>query len=192
METSQKTLALEALKTLGFTDQELAKIEQAMEPANKPIVPIQLELMEPDSCEPTKAHDSDTGYDLYAYPLDGPGGESGNSIESVTIQPQQSVNIYTGVAVCTPRGWGYSLRGRSSLNKKGVQTLLGTIDAFYSGKLYALLYNGGKNEYTIKKGDRIAQIVFERVHEEIKLVRVPKIEVPKGARGTKGFGSSGR
>jgi dUTP pyrophosphatase len=155
-------------------------------------IPVQLELMELDSREPTKAHDSDTGYDLYAYPLDGPDGESGNSIESITVESQQSVNIYTGVAVCTPRGWGYSLRGRSSLNKKGIQTLLGTIDAYYSGKLFALLYNGGKKAYTIKKGDRIAQIVFERVYEEIELIKVKKIVVPHGARGAKGFGSSGR
>lgn len=155
-------------------------------------IPVQLELMESDSHEPTKAYDSDTGYDLYAYPLDGPDGESGKSIESIVIESQQSVNVYTGVAVCTPRGWGYSLRGRSSLNKKGIQTLLGTIDAYYSGKLFALLFNGGKKPYTIKKGDRIAQIVFERVHEEIVLKKVPKIIVPTGARGNNGFGSSGR
>lgn len=155
-------------------------------------IPVQLELMEPDSREPTRAHNTDTGYDLYAYPLDGPGGESGNSIETITIESQNSVNIYTGVAVCTPKGWGYSLRGRSSLNKKGIQTLLGTIDAYYSGKLFALLYNGTPYKYTIHKGDRIAQIVFEKVHEEIELVKVSKIQVPEGARGNKGFGSSGR
>lgn len=152
-------------------------------------VEVQFELLEEDAREPTKANNSDTGWDLYAYPLSK--GDSGDRLESVIIQPQQTLNIYTGVAVCTPRGWGYSLRGRSSLNKKGIQTLYGTIDSFYSGKLFALLYNGGETAYTIKKHDRIAQIVFEKVHEEIKLVKVKKIIVPPGSRGDKGFGSSG-
>lgn len=139
---------------------------------------VQFKLLEPDSQPPFRAHASDAGFDLYAH-------------HNCTIKPKETVNVYTGVAVVVPDGWFYSLRGRSSLNKAGIQTLLGTCDAHYSGKLFALLYNGGAEPYDVKKGERVAQIVFERV-PHVEMVEVQEFELPPGARGARGFGSSGR
>lgn len=141
-------------------------------------VEIQFKLMESDAQAPTRAHETDSGWDLYSY-------------EDAIILPKQTANLYTGVAICAPPGWGYTIRGRSSLNKRGVQTALGTVDANYCGKLFVLLYNVSNSEYQIHKGDRIAQIVFERVHN-ITLKQVDEFALPEGSRGAKGFGSSGR
>lgn len=141
------------------------------------IIKVQFKLMEPDAKAPTKAHPTDSGWDLYAY-------------HGVTLNPKQTANVYTGLAVCPPEGWGYTIRGRSSLNKRGIQTALGTVDPFYSGKLYALLYNVSNEPYTINPGDRIVQIVFEKLYD-IQLEQVVEFDLPDGARGAKGFGSSG-
>ncbi len=141
-------------------------------------IAIKFKRMEPDAKAPTKAYQTDSGWDLYAY-------------HGTTIKPKQTANIYTGVAVCAPPGWGYTIRGRSSMNKKGIQTSFGTVDAHYSGKLYTLLFNVSDVEYEIKPGDKIAQIVFEKVYD-IKLEEVTEFDLPEGSRGTSGFGSSGR
>jgi dUTP pyrophosphatase len=147
---------------------------------------VQFKLLEEGAKTPTKANNTDTGWDLYAYPVD----VNGRALPEIVLPPRQTMNIYTGIAVCTPRGWGYSLRGRSSLNKKGIQTLYGTIDPYYTGKLFALLYNGSDLPYVIRRDDRIAQIVFERVFD-VQLDEVADFVLPDGARGAKGFGSSG-
>lgn len=153
----------------------------------KSMTTVQFKLLEPDSMKPTKAHPTDAGWDLYAYPKTSWGARDTH----LEIEPKMTANVYTGVAVCTPRGWGYSIRGRSSLNKVGVQTLLGTIDPDYCGPLFALLYNSGSSAYRVKWGERIAQIVFEPIHE-VTMWEVKTFDLPPGARGEKGFGSSGR
>lgn len=140
-------------------------------------VTVKFKKLEPDALAPTKAHDHDSGYDLYAH-------------HDVLIPARQNINIYTGIAICTPPGWGYTIRGRSSLNKKGVQTSLGTVDPQYSGPLYALLFNTTDNDYIVEAGHKIAQIVFERIYD-IDMIEVDEFKLPATARGSKGFGSSG-
>lgn len=135
-------------------------------------------LLENDSKAPTRAYSSDSGWDLYSY-------------EDIIINPKQTANVYTGVAVCVSEGWGYTLRGRSSLNRSGVHLAMGTMDANYVGPIRALLFNVSDTPYTIKRGDRIAQIVFEKIWD-VDMIEVKDFELPEGVRGSNGFGSSGR
>lgn len=141
-------------------------------------VPIQYKLLEPDAKIPTRAYNTDSGWDVY-------------SQEDVLIKSKDINNVYTGISICAPLKYGYTMRGRSSLNKIGVYTAFGTIDSFYSNKLFVLMYNFSNEDYYVKKGQKIAQVVFERVYD-VDMVKVSDIKVPEGSRGGNGFGSSGK
>lgn len=134
-------------------------------------------MVEPDAKHPTRAYKTDSGWDVYAQ-------------EDIIIKAKDINNVYVGISICSPSNYGYTMRGRSSVNKAGVYTAFGTIDAWYSGKLFVLMYNFGTENYTVKKGQKIAQIVFERV-VPVNMVEVKEIVVPSNSRGGNGFGSSG-
>lgn len=84
----------------------------------------------------------------------------------------------------------FRIRGRSSLSLKGILCHPGTIDSDYTGEIMAILTNLGKEPYTVKVGDRIAQISAHRV-QPIEWHEVEKL-LPRGERGSGGFGSTGR
>ena len=91
-----------------------------------------------------------------------------------------------------PPGWEGQVRPRSGLAIKhgiGVLNAPGTIDSDYRGEVQVILINLGGERFEIKRGDRIAQLVFARV-EEVALETVD--ELPSSGRGDGGFGSSGR
>jgi dUTP pyrophosphatase len=128
----------------------------------------------------SKAHESDACYDL-------------QSNEYLTIKPGCSDLVKTGIYLELPRNWEAQVRPRSGMALKYVVTVLnspGTIDAKYRGELAAIVINHGKNDFKIEKGDRIAQIKFERV-PKTKLIKKDKISL-NTERGEKGFGSSGK
>lgn len=126
---------------------------------------------------PTKAHDSDAGYDLYAS-------------HSKYIMARGSAVIDTGVHVQIPKGFYGMVVGRSGLNfKESIICPQGTIDAGYTGSIKVKLYNLQQESRMIMKGDRIAQIIFMRCHSpEFELVE----ELDESDRGEGGFGSSGK
>ena len=99
--------------------------------------------------------------------------------------------VPTGIALELPAGFEAQLRPRSGLALKHGVTLLnspGTIDADYRGEVMVLLVNLSQEPFTIRRGDRIAQLVVARVeHVEIKLVE----ELKATERGQGGFGSTG-
>ena len=127
---------------------------------------------------PYKSSHEDAGYDV-------------TSAESGLILPGESMNFHSGVRVACPLGWFYSIRGRSGLGFKGIQPFIGTLDATYNGQLRVLLFNFGNQPYQVNKGDRIAQIIFER-QVEMDPVQVEEFSKEYDKRGTKGFGSSGK
>ena len=112
--------------------------------------------------------------------------------EPVTLAPGSIALVGCGFAMAVPDGYEAQVRPRSGLASKSGVTVVnspGTIDADYRGELKVILQNGGAEPVTIRRGERIAQLVFAR-HESPALLEVDG--VGETARGAGGFGSTGR
>lgn len=112
--------------------------------------------------------------------------------EEMIISPGDRVLIPTGIAIALPEGYEAQIRPRSGLAFKNGITLLnspGTIDADYRGEICVIAINHGKEPFTVKAGDRIAQMVFARFWRGI-LEEVDELDGT--ARGDGGFGHTGR
>lgn len=108
------------------------------------------------------------------------------------LAPGERRAVGTGLAFELPEGFEMQVRPRSGLALRHGLTLPnapGTIDADYRGELKVILQNGGSEAVTIRRGERIAQLVFAR-HEAPDLVEAR--EIGDTARGASGFGSTGR
>ena len=147
-------------------------------------------FLDPGATAPRQTHPGDA-YDLFAYSSVVPGGEEQllSSKHSARIRPHRSLRIGTGVHFVFPIGFRGLIHGRSGLAFTSyVDVGPGYIDNQYVGSLNVLLFNHGEDSYTVKQGDRIAQISVERYWEPI----FEKLTVlPATARGGAGFGSSG-
>lgn len=141
-------------------------------------VKIEISLRHRGATPPNRIRDTDAGFDVY-------------SMEDVKIGPGDIVNINTHMAVVAPRGYYFTVEGRSSLYKVGVVPFRGIIDGGYTGDMVVSLMNVSKEPYYILRGDRIAQLVLHKL-ERAKLVLVDEISPEYNIRGTSGFGSSGR
>ncbi len=112
--------------------------------------------------------------------------------EDILIQPGDRTLVPTGLKIMIPHGFEGQVRPRSGLAVKYGVTVLntpGTIDADYRGEVKVILYNTGKEEFTIHRGDRIAQLVISPVQQVIlKEVK----SVSKTLRNENGFGSTGK
>lgn len=97
--------------------------------------------------------------------------------------------LSTGVAIELPPGYEAQIRGRSSYNVAGLWVAMGTIDSDYRGAIYVSVHNVGPNCQSIKRGDRIAQLVIQKLP---KVTLVQADELSETERGDKGFGSTGR
>lgn len=132
--------------------------------------------LDPWATLPTMAHPDDAGWDLYA-PEDCvlPGGLG-------------SVDIHTGLHVQLPRATGGLIMHRSSMFKRRIFSL-GLLDPGYAGEIVVTLINADQEDYHIAKGDRIAQLVIMGVMRgSWEIVD----ELAPSARGSGGFGSSGK
>lgn len=119
-------------------------------------------------------------------------GETHHLIESITINPGGRALIPTGLRVAIPEGYEIQVRPRSGLALKNGITLLntpGTIDADYRGDIGVIVINHGTEPFTIMAGDRIGQIVLNKV-ERIEWKEVNNL--PDTIRGEGGFGSTGK
>jgi len=99
--------------------------------------------------------------------------------------------VPTGLAIALPEGYEAQVRPRSGLAlKQGVSILNtpGTVDADYRGEVGVILMNHSKNDLVIKRGDRIAQMIINKI-ERIEFEEVE--ELPSSDRGAGGFGHSG-
>lgn len=114
-----------------------------------------------------------------------------NLDKPVVLQPMQRALIPTGIYAALPAGYEAQVRPRSGLALKHGVTILnapGTIDADYRGEYGIILINLGAEPYTIKDGDRVAQLVLAK-YENIEWEEVPSLE-ETGRKG--GFGSTGK
>jgi len=110
---------------------------------------------------------------------------------SVVLQPGEIALISTGFAMAIPGGFEVQIRPRSGLAVKHGITLInspGTIDSDYRGEVKVPLINHGRTPFTLRRGDRIAQMVVASV---VRAVVVEVSELDSTDRGTGGFGHTG-
>lgn len=127
---------------------------------------------------PAYAREDDAGLDLYA-------------AETLTLAPGARALVPTGIALAIPPGFAGLVLPRSGLALRHGVTILNTpglIDAGYRGEVKALLINHGQEPVTLNRGDRIAQLVVQRV-EHVTLAAVDALA--PSVRGAGGFGSTG-
>ena len=124
------------------------------------------------------------------------GGDAGADIVSridITLAPGERALVPTGIAIALPDGYVALVHPRSGLAIKHGVTMVnapGTVDAGYRGELHIILINHDKSEpVSFKRGDRIAQLVIQKV-ERAEFIEVQ--DLPGSGRGTGGFGSTGR
>ena len=128
---------------------------------------------------PFRATELASGFDIHASLPGGP----------VTLS-QVPALIPTGIAMEVPAGLDAQLRPRSGLAKLGVLATYGTLDADYRGELMIALYTTSPAiDYTVRDGDRIAQLVITRLAE---VVFEEADELTATGRGAGGYGSTGR
>lgn len=126
---------------------------------------------------PTKGSAFAAGYDLYA-------------AKDFVIGPQNRAIISTDLAIAVPRGTYGRIAPRSGLAIESfIDVGAGVIDEDYRGPLGIVLFNHGKEAYHVKTGDRVAQLICEKIVYP-QLVQVDSLEMT--GRGQRGFGSTGK
>ena len=134
------------------------------------------------SCEPdlmpTIGNPGDAGYDL-------------RSADNAIVPARSRHTVNTGVSIALPAGYVALVHPRSGLAAKHGITVLnapGTVDAGYRGQMLITLVNHSDEDFEISRGDRIAQMLFQKF-ESARFVHVT--ELPGSQRGSAGFGSTG-
>lgn len=110
----------------------------------------------------------------------------------LVLAPGKHALVPTGLAIALPEAFEAQVRPRSGLAAKHGVTVLnspGTIDADYRGEIQVILINHGAEAFTIRRGERIAQMVIAPV---VQATLVPVASLPETDRGSGGFGSTGR
>ena len=139
---------------------------------------LEIEKVSSNAVPPKRSNNSDAGLDL-------------SSTETITVFPKEVKLIPTGWKMAVPNSYEIQIRPRSGLAlKKKIMVLNspGTIDSHFRGEVKVILFNGGDDPFEIKKGDRIAQTVINKIE-----LWNPKIveKLPETDRGADGFGSTG-
>jgi dUTP pyrophosphatase len=160
----------------GRSDRRPDARSGAPEPAANVQVAV---VLAPGAVLPGYAHPGDAGADLACS-------------EDVTLSPGERRTVGTGVSIALPDGYAAFVHPRSGLAARHGITIVnapGTVDAGYRGEIRVTLLNTDLREpVVLRRGDRIAQVVVQRV-ERVQFV--PVGELPGSVRGTGGFGSTG-
>lgn len=157
---------------------------------------IKIVRIAPDVIMPTKAHDTDAGFDLYAYCPDATfySWESGCqlNVKGVKVRPNETYKFHTGIKMAIPDGYWGAIYARSGLATKcGLRpaNCVGVIDSSYRGEIIVAIHNDSNETQLVHNGDRIAQLVIQKVEptvfEEVS-------ELDETSRGESGFGGSGK
>jgi dUTP pyrophosphatase len=169
---------LELIKSLGVYDLvPLLDLRRVSALENNAIV-LRIKKLDPGVAAPSYAHPGDAGLDI-------------SSAEDVVIEPGERAVVGTGFAMALPEGYAAFVQPRSGLAaRRGLSNVHtpGLIDCHYRGEVKVILVNLGKEPFAVKRGDRIAQMVIQRV----EWARVEAVEeLDDTARGEGGFGSTG-
>ena len=145
------------------------------------MVKVKIKKLKSEVNIPTYKTEGSSGLDLMAF-ID----------SSITIRPNSSELIPTGISVAIPEDTEIQIRPRSGLAAKSNISVLntpGTIDSDYRGEIKIILFNHGTNDFVVNRGDRVAQMVLMPVlkanFEEVEIL-------PDTIRGSGGFGSTGK
>ncbi len=140
---------------------------------------VKVKILNPDAIIPKYQTEEAAGFDLH-------------SVEEKIIKAGERDVVKTGLAVALPKGYELQVRPRSGLALKNGITVLntpGTVDSDYRGELMVILLNTSKEDFVIKKGERIAQAVIKEILQaDFAVVD----ELDSTERGTGGFGSTGK
>ena len=132
--------------------------------------------------------------ELPAYKSEGASGVDLMALiqEPITLKPNSSCLVPTGLAVAFSKDFEIQIRPRSGLAAKNSISVLntpGTIDSDYRGEIKVILFNHGKSDFLINNKDRIAQMILTPV---IKMEFEETDDLPESVRGEGGFGSTGK
>jgi dTMP kinase len=137
---------------------------------------LKMSKVTPDAKLPTRAHDDDAGFDLYAN-------------ENCTLLANDIVALATGVRLAIPQGYAGLIWDKSGLALRGLKTMGGVIDAGFRGEVKVVAMNVSGDILHIAKGQKIAQIIIQKI-EAPDLVESGELDETK--RMDKGFGSTGK
>lgn len=132
------------------------------------------------------------GLPLPVYATEGASGLDIVAAETLILAPGERAAVATGFAIAIPAGYEVQVRPRSGLALKFGITCLntpGTIDADYRGEVKVILINHGADPFAVQRGERIAQLVPAAV-QRATITEVETLD--DTARGSEGFGSTGR
>ena len=124
-----------------------------------------------------KAHSTDSGFDL-------------KSVEEFFLEPGEIKLISTGIRLALPKGYEAQVRPKSGLSSKGFMVYLGTVDNEYRGEVKVIAQNNSNEKIEIKDGQKIAQIVFNKL-DSVELAEILEV-IENTSRGDGGFGSTGK
>lgn len=168
---NKKDFLITLLEKSALSTYELLKIPRER-------VEVKIQLVNPDAKLPVYAHPTDAGADIY-------------SVEDVKINPGDTKIIHTGIKVAIPTGYAIFIYPRSGLSLNTnlrIANSVGVVDSDYRGEVGVIMTNIGKAATeTIKKGDKIAQMVITPV-PMIKWAETNNLEDTE--RGEGGFGST--
>jgi dUTP pyrophosphatase len=143
------------------------------------VTEVLIQRIDPELPHPSYAHPGDAGADLVA-------------AADLTLQPGERGLVGTGIAIALQDGYAAFVHPRSGLAAKHGVSIVnapGTVDAGYRGEIKVCLINlDPHTEVTVRRGDRIAQLVIQQV-EKARFVEVTSL--PGSARGDQGHGSTG-
>tara|TARA_Y100000389_G_scaffold45476_2_gene40292 strand:+ start:1069 stop:1512 length:444 start_codon:yes stop_codon:yes gene_type:complete len=135
--------------------------------------------MTPEATPFERKSDEAAGYDMY-------------SAVDISIPPGERKVIYTKIKAAIPYGYYGRIADRSSVAvKNGVHVFAGVIDSDYRGEIMVCLYNSNSKEFAIKKGDRISQLILEKIILPQVVVVDDENDLGDTNRGDGGFGSTG-
>jgi dUTP pyrophosphatase len=159
---------------LGSSAPAQGRLDRATGP-----VEVLLTRLDPEATAPSYAHPGDAGADLV-------------TTSDVLLPPGERVVVGTGIAIALPAGYAAFAHPRSGLAARvglSIVNTPGTIDSGYRGEIKVCLVNLDRHEpVRLSRGDRIAQLVVQRVEHAVfrEVARLPE-----SARGTGGYGSTG-
>ena len=140
------------------------------------MISVYIKKIEESAIIPTRATDSDAGYDLY-------------STNDGVVPARGRKVVSTGIAIAIPPGYYGRVAPRSGLAvKKGIDVLAGVVDSGYRGIVGVVLQNLSDEDFPFKKGDRVAQLILEQCNT-IGWVELEELE--DSTRSDGGFGSTG-
>lgn len=136
---------------------------------------LKLQKLYSEAIFPTRAHPDDSGLDIF-------------SPHIICVSAKSTEIIKIGWAASVPRGYEIQIRPKSGLAKKGIVAIFGTVDSNFRGEIGVMIKNETENDYYFEPGDKIAQMVIQKVELWTPEI-VQTLDITD--RGEGGFGSTG-